>query len=125
MNKARRKEITKLSGIATGLVDEYNMLEPEEQTIEKRKEIAGKFADLKSQIEEVRSSEEEYFENLSEKAQEGENGDIAQNAISALESAADECDTVVNVLENENEDDEELIVIECDEVVSYLDDAAS
>ena len=67
MNKDRRKAISAL--------------------VEDIAKIAGQVDDFRSGVESVRDDEQEAFDNLPESLQEGDRGQVSQEAIDALEEA--------------------------------------
>ncbi len=50
----------------------------------------------KDDLEMLRDEEQEYYDNMSESLQGGEKGDIAQGAISNMESAIENLDTAID-----------------------------
>lgn len=119
MNKTRRNAINKLSSAATELLENYNAVE--NRTVEDRKKFAGKFEDLRSQIETVYDEENDYYDNMPESLQGSDKGESSQSAIDALESAMEAAQEIVDLLE----DDEGPIGDLDNSVVSFLDDAAA
>lgn len=69
MNKERRKQINEAADL---FAKAYAMIE-----------------DVKSILQEALDEEQEYYDNMPEGLQGGDKGDMAQSAISALESAID------------------------------------
>ena len=55
--------------------------------------------DLRSQIEEIRDEEQEAFDNMPESFQEGEKGEMSQNAIDNLDSALSDMDSLEDSLQ--------------------------
>lgn len=74
MNKARRKQLDKALLILA--------------------DAATKTAEARAAIVSVRDDEQEAYDNMSEGAQEGDNGQAIQSAITALDEAIDELDTI-------------------------------
>lgn len=68
---------------------------------ERRKQInkvIAALSELQSEIEEILGDEQDYYDNMPESFQSGEKGEIAQNAISYLESAS--LDDIISSLES-------------------------
>lgn len=71
---------------------------------ERRKEIAGIIADiealhgtiddLRERVESVRDEEQEFFDNMPESLQQGERGQVAEAAVSALDDALSALESV-------------------------------
>lgn len=65
--------------------------------------ITGKLEDLRNEIEAIRDEEQEAFDALPESFQEGDRGQVMQEAIDALEGALDgldvDTDDVTSALE--------------------------
>lgn len=82
MNAARRKQIA-------AIVSEMQALN-------------AQFEDLKERMECARDEEQEYFDNMPESFQSGDKGQVAEAAISALDSAIDDMpdlDEIIGYLE--------------------------
>jgi len=56
------------------------------KTMETISEIVSSITTLKEQIDEIKSEEEDYFENLSESGQESDKGQASESAISELDN---------------------------------------
>lgn len=81
MNKSRRAQIDRVMKQA--------------DAIEKKEQFSNKVRDdLVNQITKIKEDEQEYLDNLSEAAAEGEKGDMAQEAIDLLEDAIGELNRV-------------------------------
>ena len=70
------------------------------ETIEK---LEAKFQELCDEIQEILDEEQEYYDNMPESLQSGDKGDLAQNAISNLESAQSDAESVINYLNSARE----------------------
>ena len=70
------------------------------------------------QIESLRDEEQDYFDNMPENFQNGEKGDTAQSAISAMDSAIADIDQAKDALQQEEEGNEWATSAN-----NYLDDA--
>lgn len=66
----------------------------------KLNKIFSKLEDINQQLGEILASEQEYYESLSEKAQEGEKGEKSQSSISQLEDAVNYIDSAMSEIEN-------------------------
>ena len=58
--------------------------------------ISIKLEDLKSDIESLRDEEQEYADNMPDSLQGSEKHDTAENAISSMDEAIDNLDSVIN-----------------------------
>jgi hypothetical protein len=85
MNKERRKAISDLISALQGI----------------------DLTSIKDQAETIRDEEQEYLDNMPDSFKEGDKGQTAENAISALDDA-------ISALEQ----------IDLDEIISYLENAA-
>lgn len=74
MNKARRKQL--------------------DAALQTLAEAAAKMAEARAAIAVVRDDEQEVFDNMSEGAQQGENGEAVQACVTAMEEALDDLDAV-------------------------------
>lgn len=90
MNKERRKQIAEVS--------------------EKMGNMKGEIESLMSTVEEIRSDEEDYKDNIPDNLRESERYTMAEDAIENLQQAYDQMDEVMGAIE---------------EVESYLDEAAA
>jgi uncharacterized coiled-coil DUF342 family protein len=79
--------------------------------------IKGWMDNFEQDIEDIKSEEEEYRDNLPEALQSSEKGERADSAISALEEAADKLTEVKEKLDD--------LFAELDDVVSSLEEASS
>lgn len=61
--------------------------------------IWDKIEDLKAELESIMEEEQECFDNLPESLQDSERGDKMQEAIDALENAANSIDDVIEYLQ--------------------------
>ena len=83
MNNTRRKALSKLA--------------------EEARELAGKLADLKTALEDLKGEEEEYRDNMPENLQGSEKYEAADAAVSAMEEALDanpDMDEVADLIDN-------------------------
>ena len=55
-------------------------------------QLAEQLDSVKTQLEDLRDEEQEYFDNMPESLQGGEKGDAAQEAVNQLDSAIDALD---------------------------------
>lgn len=62
--------------------------------------ISDKIEALRCQLEEILGDEQDYFDNLSEKQQEGEKGEESENAISYLGDAMSNLEDARDILGN-------------------------
>lgn len=62
------------------------------------KQIAIELDALRERVENIKSEEQDYFDNMPESLQNGEKGETAQAAIDALDTAYDGFDTIVDAL---------------------------
>ena len=60
--------------------------------------LIAKLEDLKSEVEAIRDEEQEYFDAMPESLQGGDKGTVAEEAISSLEEAAGNLDSVLDNL---------------------------
>ena len=88
MNKDRRKAITELSAELENLRDDID--------------------NLISRIEGIRDDEQEYYDNMPESFQQGEKGQAAEAAVSALDEASGA-----------------LQEVDFDSILNYLDEATA
>jgi uncharacterized coiled-coil DUF342 family protein len=68
---------------------------------ERRKAIAevqGEIESLKARVEELRDAEQDYYDNMPKNLQEGDKGQAADVAISALDETVDALETAVEGL---------------------------
>jgi uncharacterized protein YoxC len=66
--------------------------------------VFSKLEELGAALEEIRDEEQDFYDNLSEKAQEGEKGEKSQCAIDALDEAIDYLENARDSLENAKEE---------------------
>lgn len=62
--------------------------------------IAAKLKQLSEEIESIRDDEQDYFDNMPENLQGSERGEIAENAIDALDEASSNLEEAIGNLEN-------------------------
>ena len=62
------------------------------------RKLLGELENIKSQLETIRDEEQEYFDGLSENAQEGEKGEVSTAAIDGLEEALGTIETAIDSL---------------------------
>lgn len=108
MNKERRKAINAIYAELETLDGEVSAAVAP---------LVAKMAALMERIEEIKSDEEEAYENMPESLQEGERGQIASEAIDNLDNAYNELESKTDSL---NEFGEEPFR----EILEYLDNAA-
>jgi hypothetical protein len=87
-------------------------------------EFNGKLADIKTQAEDCRDEEQEYYDNMPESIQSGDKGDNAQSAVSAMETAIDALDTIDGMDDEERAGDIESLTDKLGEARDGLNDAA-
>ncbi len=100
MNQQRRKELNRAIDHVTNL----------------KANISTLLTDLQEAMQiatDVKDEEQEAFDNLSEKAQEGDKGSAMQEAIENMESAIGELESLIDTLE----------AFDADDIVTKLDDA--
>lgn len=108
MNKERRKELNKL---ATALRELHDKVQDFSVMIDSEEKLVGDvLEDYKTDINDIRDAEQEYYDNMPEGLQNGEKGEAASNAVSELEGAAESLEEAVTSL---------------GEILEKLDDAAS
>lgn len=90
MNKTRRAELARIKG---------ELEEVEKEVIELSERLEG----LMEELESVKDDEEMAFDNLPESLQEGERGELMQDAMIHIESAMDAADTVASSLQESAE----------------------
>ena len=59
--------------------------------------------DIKGQIEELQSEEQDYYDNMPESFQQGEKGELAEAAADALQCAVDSVDEAIGNLDTAEE----------------------
>lgn len=57
--------------------------------------LLGQLEDCKSELENLRDEEQEYYDNMPESLQGGEKGDAAQEAVIQIDEAIDAIDTLM------------------------------
>ena len=87
MNNERRKAIAAVRGEIETLVDQFDS--------------------IKTQLEDIRDEEQDYFDNMPESFQQGDKGQAAEEAISNLDNAIDALD------------------VQLDDAINYLEEAAA
>lgn len=95
MNKQRRKEIEKLINRIEETVDNF----------------LSEMESIQIDLESIRDDEQDYLDNIPENLQGSERYEIAETAVDNLDSA---CDSIGDILD----------AIDCEDLVSYLTDAA-
>lgn len=126
MNKQQRKEITEaFAGID---YDEGTITEL--STAEAREGYAAEIDNLKDTLSEIKSDEENKYDNMPEGLQNGSKGEDIQNAISELESAMDSLEEAARIVrddfpENASEEDIEAWVGEVNEKISDAESTAT
>lgn len=104
MNKARRKEIDNVAialnqhraDLDDVLSDIREALSP---FMTRLQDIAEAFGSVSGVIEDIKSEEEEYRDNMPDSMQSGDKYSMADEAITELESAVSEVDEMVNEVE--------------------------
>lgn len=116
MNKQRKSQI---KAELDGLRAVKRSLRAEPPT---REELKKKLAEIQQRIMVLHQEEEDAYENMSEKEQCGNAGEIAEECIALLEDAMDYMDELVTV----SIEDEEIELIELgdgmDDVIELLDE---
>lgn len=104
MNKARRKEIEKveqrihdLRGDLTSIMED--MREAMSPFINKLRDLSEAYGSASGSIDDIKSEEEDYRDNMPESMQSGDKYDTAENAISELENAITEVDQIVSEID--------------------------
>jgi len=92
MNNTRRKEIAAAVRDLHALTDAVT-------------ELAGKLSDIKDAVEQAKDDEQEYYDNMPENMQNGDKGETAAAAVSALEDAVSKLDDVLTALEGSDIED--------------------
>lgn len=118
MNKARRKQLSDLSTLISGLISDLNN---EDVSWPDTKKVID---DHHSTAEGIRDDEQEYLDNMPESLSSGEKGETAQNAIDAIERAMDKLESASTAADDESPDLEE-ITNELQEAVDELDEASA
>jgi DNA repair exonuclease SbcCD ATPase subunit len=113
MNEARRKEINEVKGKLETMRSEF-----QDAVAQLKTDYETRVEEAKSEIENIRDAEQEYYDNMPESFQNGEKGEKAQEAVNELESALSE-------LEGDLLSELESLDLNIDEAVSSLDNAAS
>lgn len=62
------------------------------------REIVAKLETLRDEVESLRDEEQDYYDNMPESFQNGYNGQVAENAISYMESASGYIDNAIEEL---------------------------
>lgn len=118
MNKDRRAQINKLHGELSKRLAAFKAGFAEFGT-----EFAEEFADLRNELDQIKSDEEEYRDNIPESMQGGEKYETADNAIAELESAYEKLDTFASIFDNDDLGIEALS--EMEECLSQIDNAGA
>lgn len=58
-------------------------------------ELTGKLDDIKSELENLRDEEQEYYDNMPGSLQNGEKGEAAQSCVEKMESVIEAIDTLL------------------------------
>lgn len=117
MNAEGRKRLDGLikrieeAAIDRAIIDELLLMATE--SLEQYKET---FADIATEIEEIKDEEQEKYDNMPEGLQQGDRGQAIETAISALDSAYDACREF-------DELEGFMLAIDADEIITQLDEA--
>jgi flagellar hook-basal body complex protein FliE len=89
MNKKRRAELSKI----------YDRVTDFSVTVEQLREFSETLSAVRDDLNDIMDAEQEAFDNLSEKAQEGDKGQVMSDAISAMSEACSTLDELVSSLD--------------------------
>lgn len=92
MNAQRRKELNKIQDLLTVFKDKLESL----------RELHSELESIKGALEGHRDDEQEGYDNMPESFQNGERGQLAQDAISAMENSINAIDEVIPSFEVDN-----------------------
>jgi len=114
MNNNRRRDVERQRAALEKHIEKLRGL------LEPIRELQEDFQDVANAVDEIRSDEEDYYENMPESFQSGEKGEMAQSAIGALQSALDKIEALAEAL-----GDDDLIpgLGEMDEALDSLEEA--
>lgn len=122
MNKERRKAINDLIDTAQKISDEIEG-DGESRAME---EVRGDLSSLADDIESIRDEEQEYYDNMHENFQQGDKGQNAEAAVSALDQAIDYVHDAESALENvPGEDEIQEALNNLSDAISSLDEATA
>lgn len=106
MNNSRRKQLKSLVNDASTLNKEWDHLRNEFEQVKSRiEDWTAKVVTLKDDTETLRDEEQDYKDNMPESIQDGDKGNAADDAISAIEEAMDKFDDIIQSVETINDFD--------------------
>ena len=128
MNKERRKAINDLIDTAESIKARIDTVSADDK--EGIGEITSEIESLVSDIEYIRDEEQEYYDNMHENFQQGDRGQNAEAAVSALEQAIDNAnDAATELTDGPSDDDNTDVGVRAmellDDAVSSLDEATA
>jgi methyl-accepting chemotaxis protein len=94
MNKSRRKQLTTLITTIDELRQKFDDL------VDTANELVIAIEEAKSEIETVKDEEQEAYDNMPESLQNGDRGQVVQQAIDSMEEASGNLDVAVEALNN-------------------------
>lgn len=103
MNKERRKAISDLIDTAESLQTRMDGLTYPDPDAEVADAIVDDLSALADDIESIRDEEQEYYDNMPESSRDGDKGQIAEAAVSALDQALDCVNDAVSWMQEEHE----------------------
>lgn len=116
MNKVRR---TNLSTLSNTLDEIAAKLDGETEI--NWEAIKGEIDDAKSQLDDLKDEEQDYYDNMPSGLQSGDKGDSATSAIDEMESGLNDLGDAVDACDTQNADE---VINSLEEARDHINDAA-